>query len=96
MNGKGARSIEPQKSGAGEEDTFRNRAAASSPPAFHSEKLKPEAEQEARSPPSRVSGGLRPPLGRYAAPGGAGGGGRERKQPGGISDKNSLTFIFFL
>lgn len=88
MNGKGA------KSGAGEEDTFRNRAAASSPPAFHS--LKPEAEQEARSPPSRVSGGLRPPLGRYAAPGGAGGGGRERKQPGGISDKNSLTFIFFL
>lgn len=55
MNGKGA------KSGAGEEDTFRNRAAASSPPAFHSEKLKPKAEQEARSPPSRVSGGLRPP-----------------------------------
>lgn len=88
MNGKGA------KSGAGEEDTFRNRPAVSSPPAFHSEKLKPKLE--ARSPPSRVSGGLRPPLGRYAAPGGAGGGGRERKQPGGISDKNSLTFIFFL
>lgn len=52
MNGKGARSIEPQKSGAGEEDTFRNRAAASSPPAFHSEKLKPKPSKKLGAHPA--------------------------------------------